>query len=496
MKVKKIIIVLIIILALAGIIRLTYARYVIEDSIHVEILSPKYYFNVSADKTGLTESSNVVKITAKNFIDSNISNEDIAYNITIDNDKFDITIDTGNLTRVLNVDGQNEESDVFSLTFLPKSEVTLDSIENITISFNVTSPYIDTKELNITYEEEKQPLVLSALKETIVLDIGSTDYNEVIKNNLVVKDENGITISDAIKSYTLSSEININSVGTYTITYTASKDGYKTTTLETKPKLIISKAPSIDFNDTLSYVCSGTTINSQNLGIISLTSNNDDPQMRIPLDETEYFSPKVYKYAIIRYKVYPGTINAALSNIFALYVGVENADYLVSTQIETDGNWHEAILDLTSNTFVNALDYISWFRFDFINHSGVKMDIDYIKFIKSDQIEYAFNEDFTDSDPSNYNYTFSGIYVNEEGERAFAYTDGRLTIRAAETLPVDPNVTMKLSSNNYLDPKVYKFIYVRYIIADASSDVMQFYIMPESRNYIRRLCGKCCNTWM
>ncbi len=122
------------------------------------------------------------------------------------------------------------------------------------------------------------------------------------------------------------------------------------------------------------YLMSGTTINSSD-GILNVTSTNIDPSFTMyPIGS---FSPSIYKYIQIRYRVLSG--NAGGPEIFFTN---SNSAVAVASQMVTgtyiaDGNWHVLNIDMSTHPLWANSNITGW-RFDWCTDIGVTMDVDYI----------------------------------------------------------------------------------------------------------------------
>lgn len=129
--------------------------------------------------------------------------------------------------------------------------------------------------------------------------------------------------------------------------------------------------------DTQPYATSQSTINSNNNGILNVTSTGGDP--KIDMNSLGSFDPSVYKYINFRYRVVSGSAGAA--EIFFL-----NSTYTSptggiseSTTLVSDNAWHIGTIDMSLNSSWTIGGNITGWRYDFATQSGATMDIDFIQ---------------------------------------------------------------------------------------------------------------------
>lgn len=455
----------------------TYSRYVITKDTTISISSGKYYFNISSNRYKITDSINEIQLTADNFQDNNVSTVDITYSINIDNPKFEISVNEGSLNnRVLKADGTNKNSETYKLKIVKKSGETVNETETINVGINVSSPFgNETKKIVIQYSNIVPKLQIELQNNPLRISKGNTSYMDIIKNNCIVKDDSGNIQTDAKITCELSSDFDINKISKYKIKYIAEKDGYITATNEVEA--IVCTPPSIDFftgsaTDGIpepTFILDNAVASySSGNSIVHVRSTSEDPKMTFVFAPEHYFSPKEYRYVIVRYRC-----SSNQSNLMGLYTSATptSQTYFAYRIIKSDGLWHELKIDLwsLSENESGAIKNQDWcdggIRFDFTNNGNIDMDIDYIRFLKEDpdtHMEYAYFEGF---DTQSYqNYTYVGLNI-------LSCQNSVLSLTATTN---DPQISMTLPENSYFDQKKYKFLYVTYSISTAS-DNMRFY---------------------
>ncbi|PKQ45219.1 hypothetical protein [Confluentibacter flavum] len=128
--------------------------------------------------------------------------------------------------------------------------------------------------------------------------------------------------------------------------------------------------------DTQPYTTNQSTINSNNNGILNVTTTGGDPQ--INMYNLGSFDPSVYKYINFRYRVVSGTAGAAQIFFTNSAITGATAGYSVGKSLISDNAWHIATIDMSANASWIDSNITGW-RFDYTGASGVTMDIDFIQ---------------------------------------------------------------------------------------------------------------------
>lgn len=332
-----------------------------------------------------------------------------------------------------------------------------------TISYNYKNNILSLS--NITCDIEIEAIKISNLqlvakKDTLVMDKGSAVNVQVIKNNIQILGPNSTNLNLPV-NYTVDRTIDINKQDSYTLTYYVGSDITKSPT--TTARLLYTKPTSIDFNE-FPYEMKNTKLNSLSNGYANISSINLDPQIKIEFDELNYYNPSDYPYIVVRYKS-----TSSQSNLMGIFTTSEPTDetyFTYISAIKTDGQWREVVFDLTKSEAIMNIDYVNGIRFDFTNNNNVTMDLDYIKFVKTLDVEYQVIEDFTDNSYSNFTYTNITSVSATNSILSFKTTGG------------DSQIKVTLPEDKYIDNKLHKFLYVRYKYSGSSS-MMEFFLIPN-----------------
>lgn len=124
------------------------------------------------------------------------------------------------------------------------------------------------------------------------------------------------------------------------------------------------------------YYSYNTTLNSITGGILTVTSNNNDPS--ITMSSLGSFDPNVYKYIEFRYRVVSGT--AGYAQIFFLNTRRTSANgdqYVGSPTMISDGQWHTLRVYMGGHTYWTNSNITGW-RYDWNTTASVQMELDYI----------------------------------------------------------------------------------------------------------------------
>ena len=158
-----------------------------------------------------------------------------------------------------------------------------------------------------------------------------------------------------------------------------------------------------EFN-TQPYTTFQTTVNSVN-GILNVTSTSSDPNLM--MSSLGSFDPNIYKYIKIRYRV----VSGSSGNVEIFYLNsrstVPVGDQMVNGSIIADGAWHTLSIDMSVGDYWSNSNITGW-RYDWINATGVTMDIDYIALVSS--VTVGTGSSITVSPASNTTY-----YVQRAG---------------------------------------------------------------------------------
>ncbi len=132
-------------------------------------------------------------------------------------------------------------------------------------------------------------------------------------------------------------------------------------------------------SNSLLYPHAYMTVNSISGGILNVTSHTyADAQIGMENIFSTPITPSIYRNIAIRYKVNSGTADQA--EIYFKKNGQSLAeDKVVRTNLISDGTWHIANFDMSSNTnWTNDGGNITGWRFDWTRGANVTMEIDYI----------------------------------------------------------------------------------------------------------------------
>lgn len=127
-----------------------------------------------------------------------------------------------------------------------------------------------------------------------------------------------------------------------------------------------------------SYGLVSTTVNSNNNGILRLTSTTNDPM--INMYGLGSFDPNIYRYINIRYRVTAGTAGNAEVFFTNGHYATAHGDHHTSTPLISDNNWHIATIDMYSNShYLGDGSNITGWRYDWCTANGVTMNLDFIQ---------------------------------------------------------------------------------------------------------------------
>ena len=94
-------------------------------------------------------------------------------------------------------------------------------------------------------------------------------------------------------------------------------------------------------------------------------------------------NPSNFKYFKIRYRITSGTGGAVEVFFASSSHNYAEGGYSASTSLNSDGNWHIATINASSNSHWTGIGNITGWRFDFCNQNNVTMEIDYIALTNS-----------------------------------------------------------------------------------------------------------------
>lgn len=125
------------------------------------------------------------------------------------------------------------------------------------------------------------------------------------------------------------------------------------------------------------YATANTTVNSNNNGILRVTSTNGDPM--INMFALGSFAPATHRYINIRYRVVTGTAgNVEIFFLNTTYPAPNGACHTFANLI-SDNQWHIATVDLYQNANYTTGGNITGWRYDWCTANGVTMDVDFIQ---------------------------------------------------------------------------------------------------------------------
>ncbi|MCR4736813.1 MAG: InlB B-repeat-containing protein, partial [Bacteroidales bacterium] len=131
--------------------------------------------------------------------------------------------------------------------------------------------------------------------------------------------------------------------------------------------------------DFSTHNCSNTRVNSA--GNLEIKSTNNDPM--IDMYGVCNANPSNFKYFKIRYRITSGTGGAVEVFFASSSHNYAEGGYSASTSLNSDGNWHIATINASSNSHWTGIGNITGWRFDFCNQNNVTMEIDYIALTNS-----------------------------------------------------------------------------------------------------------------
>ena len=156
-----------------------------------------------------------------------------------------------------------------------------------------------------------------------------------------------------------------------------------------------------------SYVLWNTTVNSNNNGILRLTSTTNDPM--IEMYGIGSFDPNVYRYVNIRYRVTAGTAGNAEVFFTNGHYATAHGDHHTSTPLISDGSWHIATIDMYSNShYLGDGSNITGWRYDWCTAIGVTMNLDFIQLSQYPMIDENNNTRVLEWTPSHPDYPTAG----------------------------------------------------------------------------------------
>jgi trimeric autotransporter adhesin len=123
------------------------------------------------------------------------------------------------------------------------------------------------------------------------------------------------------------------------------------------------------------YAAGATTVNSNNNGILNVTSTSNDPM--IFMENIGTFNPNTFRYVNIRYRVTAGT--AGNVEIFFTNTACVNAcaGQMVSAPLVSDNTWRVVSVPMFTHANWTSSNVRGW-RFDWATNPGVTMEIDFI----------------------------------------------------------------------------------------------------------------------
>lgn len=189
------------------------------------------------------------------------------------------------------------------------------------------------------------------------------------------------------------------------------------------------------------YSTHQTTVNSNNNGILDVTSTGGDPM--INMFSLGSFDPATYRYINIRYRVTAGTAgNVEIFFINSTYTS-PNAACHTSSPLISDNQWHIATVDLYQNPNYTTGGNITGWRYDWATNTGVRMEIDFIQLSQFPMIDENNATTQLEWTPSHPHYPTAGTTTY-----AAAKIDqcGSVTSCASTTVTL-PNKTNMLSTN-------------------------------------------------
>ena len=153
------------------VMRWSNAKFVMGDTITIS--ASACYCNVGKPQDITFEDSTFnTTITVKNNDGTNYMDKDLEYTISCGNEKFDISVEEGELERI--IAGGAKKSDVVSLTLILKEEEEIEEDEIIDIVFTITSPYNDEKIVLLDYFKEEIPPIVYSTESWTNQDVTAT----------------------------------------------------------------------------------------------------------------------------------------------------------------------------------------------------------------------------------------------------------------------------------------------------------------------------------
>ena len=149
---KKTIIFMLTFILILSISVVIYAKYIITKNFSIEVSSSPFYFNAELEKNKVVMDKTGANVSAivKNYIDSNISEYAIDYEVSLTgNNKFNFSIGDqiidNSFSATVNGGSLSDENILLRLT--PKADVVLNQEETVSVTIKTTSPYEKTIDL-------------------------------------------------------------------------------------------------------------------------------------------------------------------------------------------------------------------------------------------------------------------------------------------------------------------------------------------------------------
>ena len=154
------------------------------------------------------------------------------------------------------------------------------------------------------------------------------------------------------------------------------------------------------------YGLVATTVNSNNNGVLNVTSTNGDPM--INMFGLGSFAPATYRYINIRYRVASGTAgNVEIFFLNTTYPAPNGACHTAAPLI-SDNQWHIATVDLYQNANYTTGGNITGWRYDWCTANGVTMDLDFIQLSQYPMIDENNTTAVLEWTPAHPDYPTSG----------------------------------------------------------------------------------------